>query len=109
MPAVAVALIEPEGALRKILRVTLPGKLQLAYGARIILDQEQPLASPFFTCFANGCVADYEGTPDLIARMKKSNLLHVQAINVKGAQISFPVSLDAFAKANEGLPSDPRQ
>ena len=54
-------------------------------------------------------MADYEGTPDLIARMKKGNLLHVQAINVKGAQISFPVSLDAFAKANEGSPSDPRQ
>jgi len=94
---------------RKILRVTLPSKLQLQYGARIILDQEQPLASPFFTCFANGCMADYEGTPDLIAKMKKGNQLHVQAINVKGAQISFPVSLDAFAKAYEGSPSDSRQ
>ena len=52
MPAVAVALIEPEGVPSKILRVTLPSKLQLQYGARIILDQEQPLASPFFTCFA---------------------------------------------------------
>jgi invasion protein IalB len=109
VPVVAAALIEPDGEPKKILRVTLPSPLQLQYGTRIVVDQDQPLTSPFFTCFANGCMADYEGTPDLIVKLKKGKQLQVQAININGAQISFPVPLTEFAKANEGPPSDPKK
>ncbi|HVG50937.1 MAG TPA: invasion associated locus B family protein [Xanthobacteraceae bacterium] len=109
VPVVAAALIEPEGEPKKILRVTLPSPLQLQYGTRIVLDTEQPLTSPFFTCFANGCMADYEATPELLGKMKKGKQLQVQAININGSQISFPVPLAEFAKANEGPPSDPKK
>ncbi|MGZ5828983.1 MAG: invasion associated locus B family protein, partial [Xanthobacteraceae bacterium] len=94
---------------KKILRITLPSPLQLQYGSRIIVDQNQPVTSPFFTCFANGCMADYEGTPDLITKMKKGQQMVVQAININGTQISFPLPLTEFAKANEGAPSDPKK
>ena len=109
VPVVAAALIEPDGEPKKIFRITLPSPLQLQYGSRIIVDQNQPIASPFFTCFANGCMADYEGTPDLITKLKKGQSLQVQAININGTQISFPVPLVEFAKANEGAPSDPKK
>ena len=109
VPVVAAALIEPDGEPKKIFRVTLPSPLQLQYGTRIVVDQNQPLTSPFFTCFANGCMADYEGTPDLITKLKKGQQLQVQAININGTQISFPVPLAEFAKANEGAPSDPKK
>ena len=109
VPVVAAALIEPDGEPKKIFRVTLPSPLQLQYGTRIIVDQEQPLSSPFFTCFANGCMADYEGTPDLVTKLKKGKQLQVQAININGSQISFPVPLTEFQKANEGAPSDPKK
>ena len=97
VPVVAAALIEPDGEPKKIFRVTLPSPLQLQYGTRIIVDQNQPLQSPFFTCFANGCMADYEGTPDLITKLKKGQSLTVQAINLGGQQVSFPVPLQEFA------------
>ena len=44
--------------------VTSAGKRtwQLQYGTRVIIDQDQPMTRPFFTCFSNGCVADYEAT-----------------------------------------------
>jgi invasion protein IalB len=108
IPVVAAALIEPDGEPKKILRITLPSPLQLQYGTRIIVDQNQPLQSPFFTCFANGCMADYEGTPDLIGKLKKGQNLQIQAINLGGQQVSFPLPLTEFAKANEGPPTDPK-
>jgi invasion protein IalB len=108
VPVVAAALIEPEGEPKKIFRVTLPSPLQLQYGTRVIVDQQQPLTGPFFTCFANGCMADYEGTPDLISKLKKGQMLTIQAINLAGNAISFPLPLTEFAKANEGPPVDPK-
>ncbi|HVY56936.1 MAG TPA: invasion associated locus B family protein [Xanthobacteraceae bacterium] len=108
MPVLAAALIEPEGEPKKILRITLPSPLQLQYGTRLIVDQGQPTTSPFFTCFANGCMADYEATADLIGKMKKGQMLTVQAINLAGNPISFPLPLAEFAKANEGPPTDPK-
>jgi len=109
VPVVAAALIEPEGEPKKILRITLPSPLQLQYGTRIVIDNNPPLASPFFTCFANGCMADYEGTPDLIQKLKAGQTMVVQAINLPGNQVGFPVPLADFKKVNEGAPMDPKK
>jgi invasion protein IalB len=108
VPVVAAALIEPDGEPKKIFRITLPSPLQLQYGTRIIVDQQPPLTGPFFTCFANGCMADYEATPDLIDKLKKGQTLTIQAINLAASAISFPLPLTEFAKANEGPPVDPK-
>jgi invasion protein IalB len=107
-PVVAAALIEPEGEPKKLFRITLPSPLQLQYGTRLIVDQQQPMTGPFFTCFANGCMADYEATPDMITKLKGGQVLTIQAINLAGAAISFPVPLTDFKKANEGPPTDPK-
>jgi invasion protein IalB len=109
VPVVAAALIEPDGIPKKIFRVTVPSPVQLQYGTRIIVDSNEPSTSQFFTCFANGCMSDYEGTPELIAKLKKGQTLSVQAINLGGTQISFPVPLGDFAKVNEGAPMDPKE
>ena len=66
MPVVAAVLIEPEGEPKKILRVTLPLGMQLIHGTRVIIDQNQPMTAPYVICFTNGCMADYEATPDMI-------------------------------------------
>jgi len=108
IPAVAAALIEPEGEPKKILRVTLPSPVMLQYGSRIVIDQNPPLASAFFTCFANGCMADYEGTPDLIQKLKTGQGMQVMAVNINGQQFGFTVPLADFKKANEGPPTDPK-
>jgi len=108
MPVVAAVLIEPEGEPKKILRVTLPLGMQLIHGTRLIIDQNQPMTAPYVICFTNGCMADYEATPDMIAKMKKGQALVVQAINSTAQPISLGLPLADFAKAYDGPPTDPK-
>jgi invasion protein IalB len=113
-PVVAAVIIEPEGEPKKILRVTLPLGMQLSHGTRIIVDNNQPLQSPYVICFQNGCMSDYEATPDLIASMKKGQNLVIQAINSNGAPLTLPLPLQegttgSFSKAYDGPPTDPKQ
>jgi invasion protein IalB len=107
-PVAAAVLIEPQGADKKLLRVTLPLGMQLAHGTRVIIDQNQPLTAPYVICFTNGCMADYEANADLIGKMKKGQGLVVQAINATGQPISLVMPLNDFAKAYEGPPTDPK-
>jgi invasion protein IalB len=107
-PVIAAVVIEPEGEPKKILRVTLPLGMQLVHGTRIIVDNNQPQQSPYVICFANGCMSDYEATPQLIDSMKKGQNLVVQAINANGAPLTLPLPLGEFAKAYDGPPTDPK-
>jgi invasion protein IalB len=108
-PVIAAVVIEPEGEPKKILRVTLPLGMQLVHGTRIIVDNNQPQQSPYVICFANGCMSDYEATPQLIDSLKKGQNLVVQAINANGAPLTLPLPLGGeFAKAYDGPPTDPK-
>jgi len=112
-PVVAAALIEPEGEPKKLFRITLPSPLQLQFGTRLIIDKDQPISGAFFTCFANGCMADYEATPEFVNKLKKGQMLQIQAINLAANAITFPLPLadtsgNSFLKANEGPPTDPK-
>jgi invasion protein IalB len=109
-PVIAAVIIEPEGEPKKLLRVTLPLGMQLVHGTRIIVDSNQPLQGPYVICFQNGCMSDYEATPELIASLKKGQNLVVQAINSNGAPLTLPLPLAGeFAKAYDGPPTDPKQ
>lgn len=108
MPVTAVALIEPEGETRKLIRVTVPLGMQIQHGTRLVIDQETPATAPYFMCFPNGCMADYEATTDMIGKLKKGKTLTVQAINMQGQPISLPLPLADFAKAHDGPPTDPK-
>jgi invasion protein IalB len=110
---VSVALIEMDGEPRKLIRMSLPYGVALQHGTRLIVDQGTPQTSPFVTCLPpavppGGCIADYEATPDLIARMKKGQLLTIQAIHMNGQAMSPQMQLADFAKAYDGPPTDPK-
>jgi invasion protein IalB len=112
-PVVAAAFIEPEGEQRKLFRVTLPSPIQMQYGARLIIDKDPPISSAFSTCFVTGCVADYEATPELVGKLKKGQMLQIQATNLAAAAITFRLPLvdssgNSFAGANERPPTDPK-
>ena len=107
-PVAAAVLIEPQGADKKLLRVTLPLGMQLAHGTRLIVDQNQPMTAPYVICFSNGCMADYDASADLIGKMKKGQGLVIQAINATGQPISLAMPLGDFVKAYEGPPTDPK-
>src|ERR1700727_1357256 len=112
-PVIAAVIIEPEGETKKILRVTLPLGMQLVHGNRVIVDNNPPLQSPYVICLQNGCMSDYEATPELLANLKKGQNLVVQAINSNGAPLTLPLPLTeaggGFAKAYDGPPTDPKK
>jgi invasion protein IalB len=109
-PVIAAVIIEPEGEPKKLLRVTLPLGMQLVHGTRIIVDSNAPLQGPYVICFQNGCMSDYEATPELIASLKKGQNLVVQAINSNGAPLTLPLPLAGeFTKAYDGPPTDPKE
>jgi len=112
VPIVAAALVEMEGEQTKSFRITLPFGLSVSTGTRLIVDQNPPLQMPFATCMPlspnMGCIAQYEATPDLITKLKKGQMLTIQAVNMQNQIVSFPLALADFAKANEGPATDPK-
>ena len=110
---VSVAIIEMDGEQKKLLRMSLPYGVALQHGTRLIVDQGTPATSPFVTCLPpvvppGGCIADYEATADMIGRMKKGQVLTVQAIHMNGQAMSPQLDLKDFAKAYDGPPTDPK-
>jgi len=87
--------------------------MQLVHGTRVIVDSNPPMQSPYVICFANGCMSDYEVTPELLTNLKKGQNLVVQAINSNGAPLTLPLPLQesgsSFGKAYDGPPTDPKQ
>ena len=111
---VSVAIIEMEGEQKKLLRMSLPYGVNLQYGTRLIVDQNQPATAPFVTCLPpvvppGGCIADYDATTDMIGQMKKGQILTVQAIHMNSQAMSPQLELKDFAKAYDGPPTDPKQ
>ena len=90
------------------MRVTVPLGMQLAHGTRMFIDQGQPVQEPYKICFPVGCMSDYPLTDDVIGKMKKGQMLTVQAINMQGTPISLPLPLGDFAKAYDGPATDPK-
>src|SRR5215469_6729833 len=68
---VTVALIESEGEPKKLLRVTLPNRIQLLhYTTRLVIDNVPATSGKFFTCFGEGgCRTDHEATPELVGEL----------------------------------------
>ena len=107
MPVAVVQLFEPEGE-PKVLRVTVPLGMQLQHGTRMLIDQDQPAQQPYQICFPIGCMADYPVPDDMIGKMKKGQMITIQAINMQGTPISLPLPLADFAKAYDGPATDPK-
>jgi invasion protein IalB len=108
-PVIAAVVIEPEGEPKKILRVTLPLGMLLVHGTRVIVDNNPPAQSPYVICFQNGCMSDYEVTPEMLANLKKGQNLVIQAISSNNQPVTLPLPLGDFAKAYDGPPTDPKQ
>jgi invasion protein IalB len=108
MPVAVVQLFEPEGE-QKVLRVTVPLGMQLQHGTRLLIDQDPtPPQQPYRICFPIGCMSDYPVPDDMVGKLKKGQMLTIQAINMQGTPISLPLPLADFAKAYDGPPTDPK-
>jgi hypothetical protein len=107
-PVVAAVLIERNGELKKTLRVTLPTRVSLESGVRIIIGRGEAIARPYTNCFANGCMADYEAGAELIDQLKQGRTLALEAIDRANSPISLTIPLDDFATAYDGPAQEPK-
>jgi len=60
------SMIEQTGEEKKLFRITLPLGVQLPQGARMILDQDEPMSGRYVVCLPNGCMADFDVTADFV-------------------------------------------
>ncbi|MBR0848903.1 invasion associated locus B family protein [Bradyrhizobium diazoefficiens] len=107
-PVVAAVLIERTGDTKKTLRVTLPNRVSLERGVRIIIGQDQAIERPFVNCFANGCMADYDAGAELVDRLKQGRMLVLKAIDKASSPISLTVPLVDFGNAYDSPPQEPK-
>jgi invasion protein IalB len=105
LPAAGIVLVEPDKEAKK-LRVSLPLGMQLPPGTRLLIDQQRPMTSPYLICVAEGCVAEYDATNDVINRMKRGKQLTVQAVSTGGEAVGINLPLGDFAKVHDGPPTD---
>jgi invasion protein IalB len=113
------ALIEQSGNAKKLFRVTLPLDIQSMTGMRMVIDYEAPRSSSAAGCVPNGCMVDFEATPELIASLKYGRELRIEGVTLPGRTLPGPVwigpvagyllPLVDFARANDGPPTDPVQ
>lgn len=110
-PLLAISIGTPPGAKALHLAVQVPTDVALREGVAISLDkpaaagadpaaqkpQEALVQLSYLTCAAQGCVADTEGTGDLMTKLAAIKTLNVTFTAIAGAKkIVVPVSLDGF-------------
>ncbi|PAY04245.1 hypothetical protein CK489_33895 [Bradyrhizobium sp. UFLA03-84] len=101
-PVVSATLIARTGDTRKTLRVILPTRVKVERSVRITLDQGQAIERPFTSCFASGCIADYDAGPELVDQLKQGHMLALEAIDKANSPIGLIVPLAGFADAYDG-------
>ena len=103
----SVAIRQDKGGKRLLIMAIPPG-MQIQPGVRVVIDQQPPVGGKFSVCFPNVCLAETDATDALIGVMKKGTTLNLQALNVQGRGVVFPIGLKGFGKALDGAPIDPK-
>lgn len=106
----SVQVRELEGERPRLI-VAVPVGMSLQPGIRVVLEgqgQAQPQAMRYEVCLPNACFAQMEIQPDFLNRMKRSNNLNIQVVNMNNRAISLAMSLQGFAGSYDGQPVDPK-
>jgi len=101
-----VTMIERDGQQRRIMRVVLPGDLNLALGARAVVDQGKAFTAASFRCQPSSCTAEFNVTSEMLARLEGGRVLSLQSVTPGGQPVRFPVPLTDFASVHTGPPND---
>jgi invasion protein IalB len=102
VPVMAASLMERDRQSKTVMRIKISGPLQLRYGARAIIDEDQLIRAAFFTCYANACMADFPIATELARKLRKARTLTIEAICLDGTAVSFHVPMTSFSRARGG-------
>jgi invasion protein IalB len=94
---ITAALVEAEGE-GKVLQISVPMPVALRYGAGIAVDSNQATWKPYVTCVSYRCLAEFEGTADLIGKLKSGQTLELLAFAVGNSAFSLQSTPDLIGR-----------
>ncbi|MBP7340438.1 MAG: invasion associated locus B family protein [Niveispirillum sp.] len=94
---VRIGYLAPEGKPRIILAA--PNGVWLPGGLTLTLDQNKPIALPFNTCDANGCLAVVDMDQEALNQFTAGTVLMVRYIQGNNSPIDIPVQMTNLSKA----------
>ena len=107
----SVQIRDLEGEKPRLI-IAVPVGMSLQPGIRVVLEggqgQPQPQAMRYEVCLPNACFAQMELQPEFLNRMKRSNQLSIQVVNMNNRAISLGMSLQGFQASYDGAPVDPQ-
>ena len=106
----SVQIRELEGEKPRLI-IAVPVGMSLQPGIRVVLEGQgapQPQAMRYEVCLTNACFAQMELQTDFLNRMKRSNNLNIQVVNMNNRAISLAMSLNGFSASYDGPPVDPK-
>jgi invasion protein IalB len=107
----SVQIRELEGERPRLI-IAVPVGMSLQPGIRVVLEGGQGAAQPqamrYEVCLPNACFAQMEMQPDFLNRMKRSNNMNIQVVNMNNRAISLGMSLQGFSASYDGQPVDPK-
>jgi len=122
---VTVGILETVSGPAKFFYLSTAKGVGFKHGTQLMVDGNKPLVAqdgfypsylsfypPYLTCEppampADGCIAHYQATPDLIERMKTGEILTFMVIDKDGEPINVKINLQYFARAYDGPPMEP--
>jgi invasion protein IalB len=104
--AAAVRQAEGEDKQQLLVRVPTAYALVIPAGVQIKIDDNQPIQLQYTLCFPTSCQVQIELTKEMFESMRKGKQMVVAAMNIQQKTMGFPVTLQGFAKADDGAPVD---
>lgn len=108
-PLASVAIREMQDDPVKKFIVSVPIGMLIQPGTRAIIDQQPPISMKYEICFPNGCFSSMDVNAEFVSKLKKSQVITVQAIQMGGRTLNFQLPAKDFAKAYDGPASDPKE
>ena len=107
-PLASAAIRELQDDPNKKFIVSVPIGMLVQPGTRVVIDQQPPIALKYEICFPNGCFASMDVNADFVTKLKKAQMITIQALQMGGRTLNFQIPAKDFAKAYDGPASDPQ-
>jgi invasion protein IalB len=95
----AVAVRLQSGKPQPMMTIRVPGGLYIPAGLNFQIDDGKAQVVPLQTCDQQGCYAEMEIGPDLLAALKSGKQLSITCQNAARNTFVLPSALDNFADA----------
>ncbi|SNT01993.1 CHAT domain-containing protein [Tardiphaga sp. OK246] len=104
--ATSVALVEPAGGQKKLLRIYVPLIAAVGIPIRLSVDGAPLDSAPFVICNAMGCMADVDLKETLRDKLMVGKSLLLQFTEQSGVTVSLPMPLAGLVAAHGSTPID---